>query len=391
MIAYAWSSMVFGVAQFRRELFRASETFIYNYFTAFRRIVPVGISFWNENLDRFPLAHPLVPLFPWMSHRFSKQIIWDWFFGGGFFLPRTFAAFQHHNVRVMHAHFGPTGVQVLPVKHATGLPLVTTFYGFDMSRLTRSARWRRAYARLFHTGELFLTEGAYMRDRLIDLGCPPEKAQIQRIAIHLDRYPFRARQAPAAPTPARLLFCGHFAEKKGLLYALDAVQRAARHFPNLEFRIIGDGLQRPQVEAMLDRYQMRGYTRLLGYQPHERMIAEMQAADIFLSPSVTGPDGDSEGGAPTTLLEAQACGLPIVSSYHADIPNVVVPGESALLAPERAVEVLAEHLCTLLGAPEQWAAMGQRGRAFVDEYHDIQREAARLEERYFALAALAAS
>jgi colanic acid/amylovoran biosynthesis glycosyltransferase len=142
---------------------------------------------------------------------------------------------------------------------------------------------------------------------------------------------------------------------------------------------------------MLDRYQMRGYTRLLGYQPHERMIAEMQAADIFVSPSVTGPDGDSEGGAPTTLLEAQACGLPIVSSYHADIPHVVVPGESALLAPERAVEVLAEHLCTLLGAPEQWAAMGQRGRAFVEEYHDIQREAARLEERYFALAALAAS
>jgi colanic acid/amylovoran biosynthesis glycosyltransferase len=224
-----------------------------------------------------------------------------------------------------------------------------------------------------------------MHAKLLAQGCPPEKVQIQRIALHINKYRFRARQPHPPTRPTRILFCGRFTEKKGLLYALDAVQRTYRHFPNLEFAIIGDGSQRPEVEAMLDRYQMHGYTKLLGYQPHQRMIEEMQAADIFLSPSITTAKGDSEGGAPTTLLEAQACGLPIVSSLHADIPHVVVPGESALLAPERDVAALADHLGTLLAEPQRWAMMGQRGRAFVEQYHNINQEAARLEERYFAL------
>jgi colanic acid/amylovoran biosynthesis glycosyltransferase len=381
-----------AVAHFRREFFRPSETFIHNYLTAFRRVLPVGISFWNENIDRFPVSHPLVPLFPHaprLLRRAAKninvEIMWAWLLGGGFFVPRTFAAFQHYNVRVLHAHFGPTGVGMLPIKRITGLPLVTTFYGFDMSRLPRSVYWRRTYARLFEEGDLFLIEGAHMREKLLALGCPPEKAHIQRIALHINKYPFRERQRRTTAEPVRIIFCGRLEEKKGLLYALDAVRLSYQHFPNLEFRVIGDGTQRPQVEAMLDRYQMRGYTTLLGYQSHQRMIEEMQAADIFLSPSVTAANGDSEGGAPTTLLEAQACGLPIVSSFHADIPHVVVPGENALLAPERDVTMLTEHLCTLLAEPERWAAMGQRGRAFVEQHHEITSAAARLEERYFAL------
>ena len=118
------------------------------------------------------------------------------------------------------------------------------------------------------------------------------------------------------------------------------------------------------------------------------MIEEMDAADIFIHPSVTAANGDSEGGAPTTILEAQVCGLPVVSTTHADIPSIVVPGESAMLAPERDVVTLGNYLCTLLSEPERWAEMGMLGRSFVERYHNVATEIGPLEERYYTLAGI---
>ena len=111
----------------------------------------------------------------------------------------------------------------------------------------------------------------------------------------------------------------------------------------------------------------------------------MDSADIFIHPSVTAESGDSEGGAPTTILEAQACGLPILSTTHADIPNVVVPEKSALLSPERDTDSLEKNLITLLNEQERWAEMGQLGRQFIEKYHDITKEVKGLERLYFKL------
>jgi colanic acid/amylovoran biosynthesis glycosyltransferase len=384
------------VGQFRRILFKPTETFLYNYMTAFRHIVPICFTFQRENADLFPFQHPIVELYEWdawnkglrrVRQRVRRQVLRD-DTDLSYNLSKTFKAIQKYNVQVIHAHFGYTGCRVLPVKHKTGLPLVTTFYGEDISALPRCERWRRAYAQLFAEGDLFLVEGPYMQKRLCEIGCPSEKASIQRIAVQMDRYPFRHRLPKGKGETVRIFFCGSFREKKGLVYALDAVRRVHERFSNLEFRIIGDGELRPQVEQAVDRFQMHSYTTLLGFQSHQRMIEEMNAADIFIHPSVTAENGDSEGGAPTTILEAQACGLPVVSTTHADIPNVVTPGESALLAPERDAETLSDHLCTLLSEPECWGKMGMSGRAFVETNHNIDTEVKSLEDKYHTLAGI---
>jgi len=385
---------VLAVAQFRRRLFKPTETFLYNYLTAFRRILPVCITFKKVNLEQFPYSYPLVELYSW--HIWNRG--WRWMRQGSqqedsdlrYDLPKTAESLQQYDVRALHAHFGYTGSQVLPVKRETGLPLVTTFYGEDISALPRSEKWLRAYERLFSEGDLFLVEGPNMRKKLVELGCSPEKTKIQRIAIPLDRYPFRQRLPKQRGKTALILFCGSFREKKGLLYALDAVRRARERFPILEFRIIGEGELRPQVEQAIERYRMRSYTTLLGFQAHARMVEEMYNADIFISPSVTAANGDSEGGAPTTILEAQACGMPVISTDHGDIPNVVVPGRSALLGPERDAEMLGNNLCTLLAEQERWAEMGKLGRAFVKKYHNIAIEVGVLEECYYKLAGVGA-
>jgi colanic acid/amylovoran biosynthesis glycosyltransferase len=152
------------------------------------------------------------------------------------------------------------------------------------------------------------------------------------------------------------------------------------------FHIGGDGEMRDAVEADLDRLRMQPWTRLLGFLSHSEMLDEMNRADLFIQPSVTAADGDSEGGAPTTILEAQACGLPVLATEHADIPNVVVPERSALLAPERDVDALLAHLRSLLKEQDRWASMGNAGREHVCRFHDVSVEQRALEAHYHSLA-----
>jgi colanic acid/amylovoran biosynthesis glycosyltransferase len=77
--------------------------------------------------------------------------------------------------------------------------------------------------------------------------------------------------------------------------------------------------------------------------------------------------------------------MPVVSTYHCDIPNVTLPGESALLVPEHDVDALADALRTLMDEPDRWEPMGRAGRRHVEELHDVVKEAHRLEDRYLTL------
>jgi colanic acid/amylovoran biosynthesis glycosyltransferase len=127
--------------------------------------------------------------------------------------PGLLLALRRHRARLLHAHFGYTGWQALPLQRATGLPLVTSFYGEDASRLAGEPAWRERYAELFARGARFLAEGPCMRQRLVALGCPPEKVVIQPIAIPVARYPFRERRRQPG-RPVRLFFCASWREKK---------------------------------------------------------------------------------------------------------------------------------------------------------------------------------
>lgn len=374
------------VAHINKQYFAPSETFMYFYLSHFRRIHPICLS-WGPmiNTDLFPFppsdcyAIGVKPYtWRWLWTGFWRKLI-----GRRALVERIL---RQREARLIHAHYGPVGWWTLPLKRTLQIPLVTNFYGYDVApELTEEGPdWPRHRQELFNEGDLFLVEGPFMLRRLIELGCPAEKVQIQRIAIPVREVPFRIRK-PRADGKVIILFAGRFCEKKGLLYALQAVRDVWRSGWNIEFRIIGDGPLAPRIRAFVKEHGLEGCVRLLGFLNYQDYLREMQEADIFLHPSVTAADGDSEGGAPTTILEAQALGMPVVSTYHADIPNVVVPGQSALLVSERDSEGLAQALIHLLTHPESWEDMGQAGRAHVKMYHDVDCEVSVLEEQYFAL------
>lgn len=382
-------SQPLAVAHFRYKWFFPTETFLYNFIINYKETTPILIGCIRENETQFPVNCPVVTLYKsntWVRWKYRvEHILTGKIPELHFDHSMTYRTLIEANVGMLHAHFGKTGYFLLPIKSRTDLPLITTFYGIDISVFPKDPLWQKRYAELFKNGDLFLVEGPFMQRQLAKIGCSPEKISIQRIGIGCELYPFRRRLPASNSRRIRILFCGSFREKKGLVYALQAVARAHEQFPNLEFYIIGDGEQREKIEFIIKRQRMTGYTHLLGFLSHKKVIEEMNTADIFIHPSVTAADGDSEGGAPTVILEAQACGLPILASYHADIPNIVVPGKSALLAPERDVDTLTKNLIYLLSDQAQWASFGTAGRSFVEQYHDIQNEVESLEKYYYQL------
>jgi colanic acid/amylovoran biosynthesis glycosyltransferase len=265
------------------------------------------------------------------------------------------------------------------------IPVITSFYGYDVSQLARQSDWLKRYQTLFLEGDLFLVEGEFMKSRLIELGAPSDKVRIQRIAMPLDKLSYSVRRPIKNGGKVVFLFCGRFIEKKGLVFALRAMQKVHSSGKDFEFRIIGDGYLRPKIETFIQDNQMSKYVKLLGSMNYQNYLNEMCKANIYIHPSVTAEDGDTEGGAPTAILEAQAMGMPVLTTFHADIPNIVLPGESALLSNERDWQGLAYNISYLLENQDCWAKMGQSGRAFVEQYHDIKNELDNLETNYMSV------
>jgi len=375
------------VAHVNGIFFSRTETFIYNYLIKFSRIHPICISaraLDNGNLFPFPHADlytvshlRFTPT--WFLSIFFRLITGRWY--------EIEQILRQRGAGIIHAHFGPIGSMLVNSKMRLRLPLITNFYGVDLSPSTKTygvlSNWRKS---LFTFGDLFIVEGDHMRQRLIELGCPQEKITIQRIAIPVKTMPWRLRGKSSNYSPV-LLFSGRFIEKKGLLYALAAVEILKKEGKIFKFRIIGDGPQLKQIKQYIDIHNMGSYTRLLGFLDYEDYIKEMNNADIYIQPSISAKNGDIEGGAPTAILEAQAMGIPIVSTYHCDIPNIVLPGQSALLVEERNISSLVKALGSLLENPSQWESMGRIGRNFVEQYHDIDLEVGTLEEKYLHLIA----
>ncbi|MFB3907478.1 MAG: glycosyltransferase [Candidatus Eisenbacteria bacterium] len=290
---------------------------------------------------------------------------------------------QREGVQLLHAHLGWEGARTIGLRKALGVPFVVSFYGQDASMLPRKAYWRRLYRRLFREADRVLAEGSAMARRLVAIGAPEDRVRILHLGVDLDRLPFRERRPdPAGAGEIVALMAASFREKKGIVYALEALARVAPRHPRLRLRIIGDGPLRGEIAARASRPDLAGKVELLGYRPFPDYLAELSRAHLFLSPSVTAADGDCEGGAPVCILEAQAVGLPVLATEHCDIPEATLPGRSALLAPERDAGALAARLDELLAHPGRWLEMGRAGRAHVEAEFDLRRQGEKTADLY---------
>ncbi|MEM6835375.1 MAG: glycosyltransferase [Cyanobacteria bacterium P01_C01_bin.120] len=294
----------------------------------------------------------------------------------------------YHQVRqihpvLIHAQFGLSGALVMKLARSLNLPLIVHYRGADATIRDEHAR----YASLNHwiylqrretlkkSAQLFITVSSFIKDKLIEQGFPSEKIRVHYSGINAADF----TADPDQPREPIVLFVGRLAEKKGCEYLIRAMEQVQAHRPNVELQLIGDGPLRSELEQLAAQ-RLKKYC-FQGFQPPSTVRSAMNQARILAAPSITAAEGDSEG-LPNVVIEAQAMGLPVVSTLHAGIPEGVIHGETGFLAPERNVADLAQHCLKLLDDAELWQKFSARGQEHVRENFDRHKQTRVLEEIY---------
>jgi colanic acid/amylovoran biosynthesis glycosyltransferase len=291
---------------------------------------------------------------------------------------------RRESVRILHAHFGYDAVWALRLKERTGLPMVTTFHGVDLYEPETLSQFAADYARLFVRGERFIVLGEKMRETARRLGCPAEKLRVIHLSVNLDEWPL-AERAPLNGR-IRLLFCARLIDIKGLRYILDAMKILADQNVPATLRVIGylGPVDVPEMDhqAYVRELGIADRVDFLGYQPQEVFREELRRAHVFLQPSVTTESGQIEGSHPTTLVEAQATGCPVIATFHADIPEAVRDGETGLLVEEKKPGEIAEKVRWFLEHEAALREFGRNARRHVELNYNAEVENGKLEALY---------
>lgn len=282
---------------------------------------------------------------------------------------------------IVQCHFGPIGLLGSKLRDIGAIQgkLVTSFHGFDMSAYIKQ-QGNDVYDCLFHEGDLFLPISKRWKNKLIELGCADNKILVHHMGIDCRKLTFNVPKLGKGERVS-ILTVARLVEKKGVEYGIRAVAKLSRKYKNVKYDIIGNGPLQDRCGRLIQESNMGEKIHLLGWKDQQQVHDTIVNSHIFLCPSVTSNNGDQEG-IPVSLMEAMAVGLPIISTRHSGIPELVQDGISGFLVPERDVDALAEKLNYLIEHPEIWPEMGRAGRAYVEANYDINKLNDRLVEIY---------
>jgi colanic acid/amylovoran biosynthesis glycosyltransferase len=271
------------------------------------------------------------------------------------------------------AEFGPTAVRLVEPCRRAGLPLIAHFHGYDTSVRAVIDEHRDGYRRVFDEAAAIIAVSRAMRTALIDMGAPPQK--VHHCPYGVDCSVFTP--GAVAQSPPTAVAVGRFVDKKAPHLTILAFAEVYRRNPAARLRMIGDGGLLGSCVDLVSALRLDEAVTFLGHQPHHVIAAEMRAARCFVQHSVQAWNGDSEG-TPNTILEAGASGLPVVSTRHAGIPDVVIERLTGWLVNERDVGGMADAIDRLLGDAALAQRMGRAARRHIEESYAIERRLAHL-------------
>ncbi len=361
---------------------------IYRQITGLRQCAPVVIAQKREHADRYPFEPLYIVAKPPMHflRRFWFRQMRDqpWQISDAE-MSELLAILSKTRARLLHIYFGHIGVHLLPLIRAWKKPSVVSFHGADVMVDMNKSAYRKATLQMLNAVTLVLVRSESLRRALVDLGCDPQKIEIQRTGIPLEQFPFRDRAVPKNGE-WQFIQAGRLIEKKGLPVTLRAFSTFVKQQPNAMLTLAGEGSLVSELRRFAGELGIADRVSFTGFISQEQLREIYYRSHMFVHPSLTGRDGNQEG-IPNSMLEAMATGLPVFSTEHGGIPEAIENGVSGVLVPERDDEALARALLNAVQDPVFMSRIAHAGGEAVRKNFDLSRQAQRLEEIYLRIIA----
>lgn len=287
---------------------------------------------------------------------------------------------QRRHADVLHVYFGHTGVHLLPFLQHWPRASVVSFHGMDVQTRAHDPSYEQRLRDLLQATTFVLARSHSLQQRLLDLGCPPEKLRLNRTGIPLDQFPFVQRAAPEDGAWKLVQAC-RLIEKKGLDDALHAFAELRKTFPKATFTIAGEGPLLQPLTELCRQLGIQDAVTFAGFLKGGDLCRLYQSSHIFIHPSRLTSDQNQEG-IPNSMLEAMATGLPVVATLHGGIPEAVRADVTGLLTPERDATALHRSLHRLTTDPHLWQTMSAAAAADVRDHFESTAQIAKLEAVY---------
>ncbi|MEF2094069.1 glycosyltransferase [Bacillus sp. CFBP9009] len=290
--------------------------------------------------------------------------------------------FKEQDIIAIHAHHGSHGQEILPVCEKYNIPLIVSIRGRDGSdRPEIFGKNAKRYSSLIKHGAHFFPVCQHLAEGLRSLGIPDEKIHVLYGGIELDLFPY---STPTLPTEGeiRVLSVGRLVDKKGFVTLIKAFKRIYTQYPNARLHIIGAGEDEKKIKSVIAEYHLKDVVILRGAMGSKQVSNELKKAHIFCLASQTAKNGDIEG-IPNALKEAMASGLPVVSTQHAGIPELIEHQRTGYLAPEKNDIELAKGIQFFLEHPEIWNDYTEKARKVIEEKFDVNKQIIEQQRLYF--------
>lgn len=269
---------------------------------------------------------------------------------------------KREGVTAVLANFGPTGVRLLPACKALSIPLVVHFHGYDAHRANTVNDYAAGYRELGHSAAAFIAVSNVMKNALIDLGIPKDRITVARCCPDPARFKPMADFQSSSPV---FFGVGRFTDKKAPYLTTIAFAKALPRIPSARLVLAGDGDLLDTTVNLSRILGVRDSVDFIGVQEPKDVADWMAKSTAFVQHSITPSFGKSAGdseGTPVAVMEAMLSGIPVISTRHAGIGEVIEDGRTGLLVEEFDVDSMADAMVAVALDSELRNRLGRAAR-----------------------------
>ncbi|MBU2929558.1 glycosyltransferase family 4 protein [Winogradskyella psychrotolerans] len=276
------------------------------------------------------------------------------------------ASLKKQAIDVILVEYGTHAYHLLNFLKLSNLPIVVHFHGFDAS-VHDVVKKCNNYKDVFGHATKIIAVSKKMEQMLLDLGCPKEKLIYN---VYGPQVEFQKVQASFSKK--QFIGIGRFTDKKAPYYTIMAFKAVLSKHPDAKLLLAGDGELMNVCQNIVRQYQLENQVEFLGVVTPDEYRRLLGDALAFVQHSITAANGDMEG-TPLAVLEASVAGLPVISTNHAGIPDVIIHKKTGLLSEEHDVNSMTNHMIKLLDDRDYAKQLGDAGKAHILKYYSMQR------------------